>query len=111
MTTVRESIALKVQAGGAVSLTAEESVDVLKMIHELGQHEMAAIRHQRETATHTAQMEAKQRELINLEAFIAKERRTLRDMFIASAISAGRNPDEAVTIADQTMTKREARRA
>jgi hypothetical protein len=111
MTTVRESIALKVQAGGSVSLTAEEAVDVLKMIDELGRHELAAINHAKAVNAHAAQMQAKDREIENAHAFIAKERRTVRDMFICAVLGNGKTPDEAVTIADQTMARREGRRA
>ena len=110
MTTVRESIALKVQAGGSVSLTAEEAVDVLKMVHELGQHELAAINHAKAIEAHAATVSAKDREILGLHSFIAKDRRNIRDMFICAALGDGKTPDEAVTIADQTMIRREAHR-
>lgn len=111
MTTVREAIALKVHAGGPVSLTAEEAVDVLKMIDELGRHELAAINHAKAVDAHAAVVAAKDREILGLNTFLAKERRTVRDMFICAAIGANKSPDDAVTIADRTMIAREGRRA
>jgi len=109
--TARESIAEKVQAGGAASLTAEESVDVLKMIHELGRHETAALDHQRVTGGLKADVAERDNEIAALRALFAKDRRGLWDAFAAAGLGSGKDADAAASQADQMMTRREARRA
>lgn len=111
MTTIRESIALKVHAGGAVSLTDAEAADVLKMIDELGQHEKNARDHQREAGNLRSQVAERDNDLRALREFLARERRALWDQFAAAAIASGRETDAAAAIAEQMMIRREARRA
>lgn len=111
MSEVREAIALKVQAGGPVSLTGEEAVDVLRMIHELGKFELAAINHAKDAAANAEVIAARDRDLAALRDLLARDRRSLWDTFAAAGLGSGKDVESAASQADRMMIRREGRRA
>lgn len=110
----RESIAAKVRTARPkaepVDLTPDEAVDVAAMVDDLGRLESKAKRYSADNERKTAEIAGLKLERDEALHLAQRNARNVRDTFIASALAAGWDPDQAIGVADRAMDLRDKRK-